>query len=328
MRIALLSLALVACAGDDPPALLDTGWFTSTTDLDPESCPNRFLSQEPDGSVPWYWRDRPQLLANTAVPEAYDAWIETPDGVRLPTEKVWDETGLRLTLEWDGALAPNTTYTLGSTDCAGLHEVAFTTSAFGEPLTVGLQGRTYLLDLVGANWVEPPELGSLFGLFFNAPILLGVSSVQNGKIDVLAAQGAVSSDGVVSQDDSQASWDFPISDFSDSPYLRVSAPEVVFAFIDGGDTLDVPVTGFEITGTFSADGTELGGGTLAGLADTRNLGAAVQDPGNPEALCAVADGLGLDCGPCPDALPYCLQLRIEDLEGVWQPDLSLVDTNG
>jgi hypothetical protein len=329
-RWAVLWLSAIACGPTTapPPALTETGWFTSTFDGDPDTCVDRLVSTVPgDGALDWYWRDRPQGYTATANAQAYDAWIETDAGARLPTTLVWDDSGLSFTVEWDGWLEASATYTLAAQDCTGVTLTTFTTSELGLPLAMrpeSLIGRTYLLDLVGATWVEPSSLGALLALFFNAPILLGVVHADDVLIDVLAAQGEVATDGTVSQDIDQPSWDFPLADFSGAPFLDASAPAVSFEY----SGVVVPVSDLELQGTFSADGTVFGGGVLSGLGDTREMGGLLNDPNNPSAMCDLAAGLAVQCQPCPDGLAYCLRLRAEDLEGTLVENLALIDVGG
>lgn len=330
MRKLVWLVAAAGCTDPEPPALLETGWFTTEFDGDPSTCADHFADAVPvDGMSSWYWRDRPTFWTATPNQAAYSAWIETASGARLPTELSWDESGVKFTLEWDGWLDANTTYTLGSLDCGGLHETAFTTSDLGAPLQFAgasaLVNRTYLLDFVGADWVEPAQLGSLLALFFNRPILLGVTYADDRFIDLLGAQGDVDNDGVVSQDLDQPAWDFALADFTGAPFVDGYSPEVTFVYADGNTLIDVPISEMSLQGTFSPDGTVFGGGVLAGLGDTRNLGSTINQPGNDGAMCELAGGLGVECTACLDGEPYCLQMRAEHMVGTLLPDVALVD---
>lgn len=334
--LGIAALALVAgCSGkpgvDDGPALLDTGWFSSDSGaVDPENCPDKFVATTPiDGETGWYWRDRPQLYTQSQNQDGYSAWLQTDDGERLATTMVWDPaSGLSFTLECDGHLAPNTTYTLGIEDCAESREVTFTTSNLGVPLeepASSLIGNTYLLDLVGATWVEPSALSAVLQQYFNTPILLGIRYANEDTIRLVGAPGKVDTLGNVTQDTSSPTWDFPLADFTESPFLDVTAPTLSFQYSDGGgDPIEVPVEDFVLTATISADGTTLGGGVLSGLGDSRDLGTELLG-GDPGDLCVFAAGLGVSCLPCSDGLPYCLKLVARDLDAVLLPDLVITE---
>lgn len=332
-RILFVALWATGCNGkpDDNGggSSLDTGWFT-TTDVIDGSCADKIVVSYPaQGQDDWYWRDRPRMLTGGANHDAYDAWLQTADGERLPTTMVWNpETNLEFTLEWDGWLEANSTYTLGLTDCAAHTEITFTTSELGEPLdtsVASLIGNTYLIDLVGATWVEPAALSGLLQTYFNTPILLGIRFADETQIDLLGAPGQTDALGTVSQDTDAPTWNFPLADFSEQPFLDVTSPTISFQYSDGTpDPIDVPVEDFVFTATISADGTRMGGGVLSGFGDSRYLGTSLPG-GDPGALCAIAAGVGLGCVPCADLAPYCLKLVATDLEAVLVPDLVLED---
>ena len=334
MGMAGIVILAAGCNGKEPEGdggnLLDTGWFTSTgTPIDPENCPDKFKTTSPaDGATDWYWRDRPTLYTETTNQAAYDAWIQTTDGERVDAELVWDTaTGLSFTLEWEGALEPDTTYELGIEDCASARVLTFTTSSLGRPLEIepeALVGNTYLVDLVGAEWVQPAALAGVLQQYFNTPILLGIRLADDEYVKLVGAPGAVDTLGNVTQDRSSPTWNFPLADFTEAPYLDVAAPQIEFQYNDAGTSIQVPVEDFVLTGTLSSDGTELGGGVLSGLGDSRYIGAELLG-GDPGDLCVLAEGLGVDCVPCSDGQPYCLQLVARSLEGTLLPELVITD---
>jgi hypothetical protein len=106
----------------------------------------------------------------------------------------------------------------------------------------------------------------------------------------------------------QESCDFPLADFTAAPYIDAPADQIVLVYQD----TEIPVTDFLLQGTFSADGTRFGGGILSGLADSRGAGDLLKQPGNEDALCDLAAGVGIQCEPCPDGQVYCLYLRAVD----------------
>jgi hypothetical protein len=324
----LLGAALAGCHGHEeapPPHLLDTGWFTTPATVEPE-CDDQFVSWSPeDGESDWYWRDRPTFFTETSDPTKYEVYLQDEDGVRVPTTMDWDDSGLSFTLNWDGYLAADKGYTIGMTDCQAFRTVGFRTSSLGQPLATtpgDLAGNTYLLDLVHADWVEPPVLGGLIALYFTDPILMGIRYADDDSIDLLAAPGKTDEFGVVTQNLALQSWDFPLADFTGAPFLDAEAPQIELHYGD----MDIPVYDFVYQATFSADATTLGGGVLSGVGDTRNLGALLYQEDNPSAVCDLAAGIGVRCDPCPtDGMPYCLHLRAEALKGELLPGLILVE---
>lgn len=331
-RLPAALLLVVACSGDEPvppPDLTDTGWFDTATTKVPPPCEDRVVTTVPEaGEDRWYWRDRPVVFTETDAVDAYAAYlVEDETGTRIDATPVWNEEGTSFTLEWDGWLEGSTAYTLFVTDCEQTIEVPFETGPLGAPLALTdaeLRGRTYLLDLAGADWIEPPVLSALIQVYFTTPILLGVRYVDGPAIDLLAAPGEVDPLGVVTQDPSADTWNFPIADFSGSPFVDAEAPQIELLYDAYGTEVAIPVTDFVLQGTFSADGERLGGGVLEGLGDTRSVGALLGDD-RPEAICELAAGAGVECIPCADGLSFCLFLRAEALEGTWVPGLTLVE---
>lgn len=331
LAAALTCSALVGCGNKDhtvvtnPTRLTDTGWFTTSFVTDTNTCTGQMTATDPeDGAVDWYWRDRPEFLVDTADHAVFDAFLESAEGDRLDTTITWDDTGLRATLSWDGFLEANTTYVLGVIDCSGLHSVTFGTSEFGKPLegsAADLVGNTYLIDLVGATWVQPAALAGLIALYFTTPVLLGVTHATDESIDLLGAPGIVDPLGIVSQDTAQDSWDFPITAF-EPPFVDAQAATIHLSYGSGSQAIDIPVEDFVFQATLSADGTRLGGGYLEGRGDTRNLGTLLGDA-DLDTLCVLAEGLGVSCVPCRDGMPYCLDLVGNDVEGTLLPGLEL-----
>lgn len=323
---------VVGCSGPEevpPPKLTDTGWFEDETIEDPPPCEDQIVTITPEpGEDGWYWRDRPVVFTASSVEEAYAAWIVNEGtGARVDPDLVWNEQGTSFTLEWDDWLVGGSDYTLYASDCDSTDAVPFSTGPLGAPLSIdpdALEGRTYLLDLGGARWVEPPVLAGLIQIYFTTPILLGVRYLQGDAIDLVAAPGDIDPFGVVTQDRYADTWNFPIADFSESPFFSATAPSVSLSYDSYGITAEIPVTDFVLQATFSADGTRLGGGVLEGYGDTRGVGALLGDD-RPEAICDLAGGAGVRCVPCPDGLPVCLFLRAEALEGEWVPGLQLVE---
>ncbi len=318
---------LTSCGGEGPAQgekLLDTGWFTDTADLVGDACRHRVVATLPeDKATGWYWRDSLELFVSTAQHERYDTYLIDENGIRLSVEPEWSEEGLSATLTAPSGLQANHTYTWHVHDCLEDGVVTFTTSELGEPLSGGassLTDRTFLLDLASADWTQPPGLGPVLALYFTTPVLLGVEAATVDTIDFLGAPGAVDALAGVIQDRQAPTWDFGATSFVDAPFFEAEVDEVVFAF----EGTSVVVSGFRLEGTFSAAGDAFGGAQLTGQADTRHLGMLLGDPDNMGAMCDYAQKLGIFCDPCADGEPYCLDMTVQNLEGVWVPGLELV----
>ena len=324
----MIALWLIGCV--EAPATPDTGsevplgWFSDDPLVrDTATCEDVVVDVEPDGSGAWYWRDPATVRVATGNQEAYSARLLDSLGLVVPTSTTWADTGLAFTVEVEGHFAPTTDYSLEVTDCTGATKWPFSTSALGAPLTAGsssLQGNTYMVDFSQATWLEPAGFGTVLAVYFDKPVLIGVEWADDGMLDLMGSQGVVSESGILYQNIQDPTWDFPAAPFSEAPYFLANSDVVVVTFSD----VDVPLNHFAISGTFSADGTTLGGAVATGLGDTRNMGVLVGEGDDPNAICVLASRLGALCEACPDGEPYCMAMYATDVEGTLRPELELV----
>ena len=330
MRWPWLAWVLLAgCGGGSSDAvedLLDTGWFTDTAIFDAENCRHKVQSTLPETDAGgWYWKSPMRVYTSTDRDDAYVTWLVDGNGMQVELERTWSDEGLNFELGVPGGLAPSTDYVLHVNDCGAHHEIAFSTSAFGQPLSAGpeaLADNTYHLDLVDADWVEPGGIAGLLALYFTTPILVGVKFADDTHIDFIGAPGELDPFGGLQQDMSEATWDFPLTDFSEAPYFEAYSDGVIFRF----QGLEVEFTDFRLAGTFSADMTQLGGLELSGLGDSRNLGALLNSE-DASAVCDLAATFGVDCVACPDGEPLCLFMSAREVDGALVPNVTLVDRN-
>ncbi len=318
-------LALVCAAGcgktERPNKLMETGWFEDTGLWSAGECKSRLVSVDPEhGTTDWHYRDAPALFVEKDDALAYEVTLVDSAGVPAPVNPVWDASGLKLTFELTQPLKPNTEYNFTVTDCAAVHRSSFRTSNVGLPLTVTpeeLEGRTWHLDMLGADWLQPGGAQSLIQLYFSAPALLGVRFADPLRIDMLGAPGAVDPFGNLTQG-LGATWNFPTGTF-EPPYFESNANIVVFQF----DGVEIPIHQARLAGTFSPDGTRIAGGELSGLGDTRDLGDFLPGGGDESAICDLAASLGIDCEACPDGELYCMFLEARQIDGTLIEGLTL-----
>ncbi len=322
MRIVALTavLMLAGCKGGrDTGDLLDTGWFSDVGDSG--GCIDRVTEVSPTGGTDdWYWRSAPWAQAATVFQEAYELRVVDSFAAVTPGEQRWSGTAVRYDL--GEPLQPLTDYVFEVTDCDGKEAVPFTTSDYGLPLTIppaALKERTYVYDLTTADWVEPKDFGSVISLYFTNPILIGVQWATEDTVDLIGTMGGISTSGEFTQLSTLPTWNLPATDFNDRPYFAASADKITVR----AEGVDIDLYDFEITGTFSADGSRIGGTTITGLGDTRNMGELIGQKGEPEALCELAATWSVICEPCPDGSSYCMRLTALGAEGTHVPDLSL-----
>jgi hypothetical protein len=324
-----LPMVAMACGGGGPDEvedLLDTGWFTDTAIFDAENCKHKVHSTFPEpGADDWYWKSPMRIYTATTRDDAYVTWLVDDTGMQIDLERSWSEAGLDFELSVPGGLSSNTDYVLHVNDCGAHQEIPFSTSDFGQPLSAGpeaLNGKTYHLDLVDAEWVEPGGIGGLLALYFTTPILVGVKFANDTSIDFIGGPGELDPFGGLQQDLSQTTWDFPLTDFRDAPFFEARSDGVTFTF----QGLEVEITDFRLAGTFSADMSTLGGLEMSGLGDSRNLGGLLNNE-DEAAVCELAQTFGVDCVACPDGEPLCLFMSARDVTGTWLPDVTMVDRN-
>jgi len=328
LGLAMVAALVVApgCKRDRPETgpTLDTGWFTDSGTGDPDTCPHRIVDTSPEAEdAGWYWREHPRVWTSSERHQAYDIRLLDASGTEVPTTLAWSDDGLVAEVRFEGGLAPSASYRLALHDCAGDREVAFSTSAYGTPLIEGpesLIGRTYVTYFTEATWEEPPGFGVILSIYFTAPVLVGVEWADDAMLDLLGAQGKENDAGDIRQLRNKPTWDFPAADFTEAPFFSVDG-EVVELAIEG---VLVPIHSFHLEGTFSADGTDFGGGVIAGLGDTRDMGDLLDDPGNPAAVCELAGSMGVACTDCPDGEPWCLQLIATGVDAHLVEGLTLV----
>jgi hypothetical protein len=319
-------LAFAGCDDGGRIDLLDTGWFDSDGPVDSDgtrACRGRVVDISPvNGESDWFWRTPPVVSVDT-VADDYVVRLTDALGRTVPTTLVAaDDVGLKLEVQMEGGLEAHTEYLLEVDDCYETRTVTFSTSHYGTPVRGGaasLLGRTYQLDLSGAEWIEPGGFGPILATNFNTPVLVGVMYADASNLDWIGATG-VTSAGRVRQDRGFPTWEFPVSSFAESPYFETTADQVELS-ISG---YQLPIIDFQLSGTLSEDASHFAGGSLIGLGDTRYAGGAVGLPGNETAMCDLAAGLGVPCTNCPDGEPLCLQVQLEQLLGQEVEGLSLV----
>jgi hypothetical protein len=273
-------------------------------------CTAALIDSEPGADeVDVYWRDDIVLDFDSDATGAQLLLTWADGSSDLSALATWESGGLVATIS-GLQLQDSTAYTL-SIACGDGFEVPFTTSTYGAPLevdTATLVGQTYYLDLPGAKFVEPPGVGALLGLFLEQPILVGVTSVDAKWIDTLGAPGIEDGVGGATQDLDQGTWDFPAADFTQAPYFTTDPTDIVITYSYDID-YEIPIYGFVLEGTFSADGSSIGGGKAGGIGDTRNLGPALSLGDDPDALCKYMSGFGLVCEACPDGVEACMYIE-------------------
>ncbi len=304
--------AALACTGDkgtDTAGSVDSG--TTTGD---QGC-----GVEIDDTYPVLEATDMYYMSNIEVElsdpdETATLTLQDSAGADVPgTLTVDDDT---LTFDPTDPLQASSSYTAVLTYCGSETpvEIGFMTSSLGGELEGGdssVLGQTYALDISSGKFVEPPGVGDLLGGLIEFNILIGIRSVENGELGI---RGAISDEGSTSQDYCTSTLDdFPPADFSNAPYFEI--PEGDFNISLAG--MEATIKDLSVTGTFAADGSYFGGGTLSGALDARELLPLLGDAGleaeTPDDVCNLLLGFGVQCVPCSDGEEYCVNLVVERL---------------
>jgi hypothetical protein len=263
------------------------------------------------GSIDVYNRGEMVIVFDADVRElAPVISLVDASGANIPVNYTFDDTGLQVVaVPASGALAPNTQHTLSAAVCDNQLQSQFTTSAYGESLTISspdLTGLTYYFNLGDADYVQPEGLGAVLSTFLTDPLLIGVGAVDSSSIQILGTQGRMNEDtGEITRRSGFDIWDFGVASFSDSPYFESDPTDI--AIIYSG--VEIPMYDFRLAGTFAADGSSIGFASAEGIGDSRNMGVLVGLGSDPNAVCDLAAGFGFTCEDCPDGGRYCVRIE-------------------
>jgi hypothetical protein len=254
------------------------------------------------GQTDWYYRSA--LEFELSDPD--DSAVLSVEGVS-GTSVVSDD-GELVTFTPDSSLEPSTSYTATLDYCTGSASVDFTTSELGQDVdTNSLVGKSYALDLGSGRIVVPAGVGSLLEGYLDYTIFLGVDSAAGSEILLVGA--VADEENPTEQDFCTVTLDFPAADFSESPYFKIG-PSTTTLDVAG---YSIEIADLFVAGTFSSDGSWMGGGSLSGSIDTRPLTQLLGDDEEEGAICDLVGGFGVDCENCSDGEPYCLAIEIVDM---------------
>jgi hypothetical protein len=258
------------------------------------------------GSLDVYYR-APMTVAFDEDASALAPVVTLADdaGTEIGTAVSFDDTGFKATVEATTPLEAVTQYTLTVDICGSTSAAQFTTSAYGGSLSIDpseLAGSTYNFSLGEADYTQPEGLGALLASFLEAPLLIGVSTVDGNTINILGTQGTT--EGEVVPDPSFDTWDFGAAELQGA-YFQSAATDIELEY----GCASIPIYDFALSGTFAADGTSIGGGNALGLGDSREMGCLAGLGSDPDAICNYAATFGFACEVCPDGNPWCLTIE-------------------
>lgn len=328
----LAAIGLLAACGDDKDTsssaefvprdsgeIVDTDDPGTTGNTDCDAVVQSFSPES--GTTEVYYR-APLEVAFDEDASALSPTFTLADaaGTEVGTAVTFDDTGFKATVEITEGLEALTEYTLTVDICQSTSAMAFTTSAYGGSLSVDastLAGATYNFSLGDANYTQPEGLGPLLASFLDAPLLIGVDTVEGSIVNILGTQGMDSGSGTVPDPDFDI-WDFGPATL-DGAYFASSPTDIELQY----DCATIPIYDFALDGTFAADGTSIGGGHAVGLGDSRDMGCLLGAGSDPAAICNYAATFGFACDECPDGNPWCLTIEAWFEPAPLLPDVSL-----
>jgi len=238
------------------------------------------------------------------------------------------------------ALSPSTAYTATiSWNSPNSPFVAeFETGVYGTPVDdeTSLIGRTYLVDLASADFVEPPGVGPILQEQLDREeLLFSVTAESDFAANELHILGGYNDwEGEVTQDLCAETFSFTaglddVVGTADDMPATWNNPEIALVLTE----LTMNLRGYEtvvqdlrITGTYHPSLSSSQGGTFSGRIDTRPFAPALVGPeGGEGTMCDGLQGMSIKCVECGGDNPgvFCLNVAAENVRSREQPGLTL-----
>lgn len=171
-------------------------------------------------------------------------------------------------------------------------------------------GRTYLLDIPAANWVQPPGVGRDIGDFV-PQFLIGI---QNGPSGHMAITLGAAGEGV--QDRCSPTTQVTTSGAS-YPGVQIVAPEFPIRIVHPSQpvTVNTTIRDFSITDVLPGDAPAKEGQVTAtiDIAEVYPLFTLIPNV-TKEAVCTQLEAFGAACAVCAfNGQPFCLTIQAVEL---------------
>jgi hypothetical protein len=298
MRQCFLLALCLACAGKDEISG-GTGAETDTdTDSDADTdtevpCTATVVSLDPADGAVGVALDT-EIVATFSEPVAEGRFDLGIDGVTGDLALAGD--GLTATFTPDVDLAQDTTYQVNATACDSSLAGSFTTAG-DEVDALALEGRTYGIRWESLQFSEPDPFAVAFLPIDITHVLVGVQSYDPVTDALIAAAATAYDDNGALGIDCTASISGIEADFTGNPSFQVGPEDFVIANDPYDPYDDYIIEDFSLTGSFSADSTQILGPHITGKIDARAFG---YDCGTFGAL--------VNCLPCDDGEPQCAEV--------------------
>jgi hypothetical protein len=294
----ILALALLAACGGDKGG-----------DSASSSSPNNILAAWPeDADAAAYYNTRVDY--HFAVPDDGAAVVVT-DSSGAEVSGTWTPDGTYYWWQADENLVSGESYTATLDWQCGVDERTFIVRGdLGTATDAStLAGKTWALDLRSARGVHPLGIDEVLGELIQFDLLVSVVSSDGTTLDWMAAVA----DDTGTQDVCTPSIDIPSAGLESNPDVTVESELLPIEV--GGSTLEID--DMLLTGTFTPDGTQMEGVTIAGNVDTRPLAGVLteEDDGDPNAVCELfQNNFNIRCTDCPDGTGvFCIDLVLDTI---------------
>jgi hypothetical protein len=269
----------------------------------------------------WYYRDALEVTFSEPAVDLASIVLTDEEGGEVATTITWESSDYLALVQADALLAGSSAYLLSIEICDELTEVAFSTDVYGDELeeeVSTLEHNTYVLDLEEVTFTEPENFELLLGMFGVNPLLVGIETANETDLVLFVAEGKKRSDGSYKLLDDGRSWLFEPADFTAQPYFSAEQAELSLDY----DGVELPIQDFLLEGTFAPDGSSIGGVTVAGVADTRQLSAAFGD--DESYFCDLMGDWGIHCIACDDGAELCIDILAEDGKAPLEEGLDII----
>lgn len=317
MRPLLLAGLLIACKGEDPASSnpTDDGGPTPSDQPTPtpQPCGALIVGSNPvDGAEDVDVAAEIRIQYNAEVTDA-DTWTLGLQPSVAGTATLNDD-GLGATFIPDEPLDYETTYAIAAEACEDGALFTFTTGP--EPLTDDdVEGKTYAVASPNIAFTSPPPaVIALVGGFADY-ILVQIDDIDDVSREFTANAGAANVVNGVTTLDCQFAFDAGVGDFTNAPLIDVGPTEFILPL--GGN--NITVEDFELSGEIGPSGDSIRDLSITGAIDTRTINIGLD-------VCLLALGAGLNCVPCNDGAPRCLNLAATATQGDWDPALDISGT--
>jgi len=180
-----------------------------------------------------------------------------------------------------------------------------------------LDGYTWDLVLSEGTITEPPTVGVLISSLFTDSILLGVTDVDTGTLDMAVAVGSPTLSG------HEVGDILPLgeADFSAPPDFEIDGTGYILYYPYDG--VGIPFEDPFFVGEMSRDAATLVAVEFTARLDTRETGPLFGLGSAETAVCELVMSLGVNCVDCADGETLCLDLAIDWTDAELAPGLSL-----